>query len=177
MSGYAYVDPTRIVHVLSSNNDACPLLESGDEVIINTFKQQAVPEGASILLYPSCAPEVDVAVNAKIMKRTTVSDDKLQALSSIVNKDTAQWDRAWRVNVFFQKKPVLAFAVPVSSENGMSQAVQSLSVMPLSDVSSVDGAEYEVDDDPEMMNVKAEAGDEPIKKKSKKAGLAVQIPQ
>jgi hypothetical protein len=48
----------------------------------------------------------------------------------------------------------------------MSQAVQSLSVMPLSDVSSVDGAEYEAEE---------EAGDEPVKKKSKKA-LVVQVP-
>lgn len=171
--GYACVDPTRIVQVLSRNNEAGPLLESGDEILINAFNQQAVPEGSSIILYPSCAPEIDLTVNSKIMKRTVNADDKIEAHSSIVNKDSAKWERAQRINVFFQKKPVLVFAIPVSSENGMAQAAQSLSVMPLSAISSMDGCEYEQE---EEVQVKTETGcDEPAKKKSKKSSLSLQI--
>jgi hypothetical protein len=125
---WASVDVPRFIQSIYATNTVVPMDEfsgAASESIKSALQQQTSNILKYTTIFQGCAGSLDVVVNRRCMTRAEgSSSSSLSAFSAIAHLDS-NWSRGRLVHVFFQGKPVLAFVVPTSAANGVSDAGNS----------------------------------------------------
>ena len=142
LEGFARVDAAALVRQVAG----CPPAPYRHE----DWSEPAFPASSAkhVAIFGGCVPEVDLAVDTRRMtKRAGAAVEEYpRDPSAAVLHPQGRWQRANLVNVFFQKRPVLAFMVPTLESMGVERARRAL--VPASVVVELDGASFE-EEEPE----------------------------